>query len=91
MGLNRTTDLIRHLYFSSMWLNVDLRRDAKKTTSVPKRLDCVPKYVNYFRLDSQHKLGTPIRPLKEHENLHFDNAQGIHIYEAHGHKHDLIC
>jgi hypothetical protein len=80
MGLNCTTDLIRHLYVSSiMWLNVHLRRDPKKTASVPKILDCVLKYANYSRLDSQQKLGTPIRPLKEHENLHFDNAQGFHM------------
>jgi hypothetical protein len=58
---------------------IDLRRDPKKTASVPKRLDCVLKYANYSRLDSQQKLGTPIKPLKEHEKIHFDNAQGFHM------------
>ena len=82
MGLNQTVDLIKHRVFSSMWLGVDLRRDTKKTMYVPKRLDYVLKYANYSRFDSQHELGEPVGPLKEHENLHFDNAQDIHMRQT---------
>ena len=42
------------------------------------------------RVNSQHDLGGGVWPLYEHENLHFDNEQDIHVVNGYGHNLDLL-
>jgi hypothetical protein len=72
MGLNQTTNLIKHLYLSDTWLGVDLRTNLKNTR-VWKRSDYMLECANHSRFNSELKLGTPVWPLNDHKNLHFDN------------------